>query len=435
MSKKIVLRKATRIEGNAHVHIEIENGRVLAARFLVEDFRGFETFLQGRRVEFIPHLVSRICGLCSASHQLAGIQAIEDALSVEVPPTVEALREIILLGEWISSHAFSYFFLTMPDLLSTKGDVFKLMSSHPLISGEAMALRRAGLQIVEILAKRSAHPVAMGVGHCPIPPTDDDMEKLFRTANDVKDRTARLVAKLAEMNLRQKTISAPPDLDLNCLIYNRNSGSRGPVFQVFDRSGGVKVEFPKADFEDHVSEMRADWTFAKFPYLTHLGFPEGIVLVGPLSRTFRKNGPLYDNELADLPLVQQLRRRDILNLESIDACRLLEIFWAAKRILDLITEVDLAQTGGPVDLKGSGKGIGVVEAPRGVLVHSYLIRRGCLDRMRLLVATQFNNPFMNFLLRDLAERHVVGDSLSREGEQLIGRCLRVFDPCLSCATH
>ena len=435
MSKKILLKKATRIEGNAHVHIEIENGQVLAARFLVEDFRGFETFLQGRRVEFIPHLVSRICGLCSASHQIAAIQAIEDALSVEVPDTVAALREIILLGEWISSHAFSYFFLTMPDLLSTKGDIFKLMSSHPLISGEAMALRKAGLEIVEILGKRPAHPVALGVGHCPLPPTEEDMEKLKKTAHEVKERTARLVAKIAEMKLRQKTISVPSDLDLNFLLYESQSGSKDPAFQVFDRSGAVKAEFPKQDFEDHVSEMRAEWTFAKFPYLTRFGFPEGIVMVGPLSRTFRKNGPLYDNELAELPLIRQLRRRDVLNLESIDACRLLEIFWAAKRILSLIEKLDLTRTGGPVDMKGSGKGIGVVEAPRGVLVHSYLIRRGCLERMRLLVATQFNNPFINFLLRDLAERHVEGDSLSPEGERLIGRCLRVFDPCLSCATH
>jgi len=77
----------------------------------------------------------------------------------------------------------------------------------------------------------------------------------------------------------------------------------------------------------------------------------------------------------------------------------------------------------------------VVEARRGVLVHSYLVSRGTMERMRLLVATQLNNVHINLVLRDLAERHVNRDGLSDVGEQTIARCLRVFDPCLTCASH
>jgi coenzyme F420-reducing hydrogenase alpha subunit len=88
-----------------------------------------------------------------------------------------------------------------------------------------------------------------------------------------------------------------------------------------------------------------------------------------------------------------------------------------------------------VDLKASGQGIGVLEAPRGILMHSYLVNQGKIERMRLMVATQFNNAYINLLLRDLAEKHLNGDSISPEGEKLVGRCVRIFDPCLSCATH
>ena len=88
-----------------------------------------------------------------------------------------------------------------------------------------------------------------------------------------------------------------------------------------------------------------------------------------------------------------------------------------------------------VDLAGSGRGIGVVEAPRGVLVHNYLVNRGTIEKMRLLVATQFNNAYINLVLRDLAESYVNGNGLSGAGEQIIARCVRVFDPCLTCATH
>ena len=71
MSKKISLKRATRIEGNANIHIEIEDGQVKGTRFMVQEFRGFERFMRGRRVEFVPHLVSRICGLCCTAHQVA----------------------------------------------------------------------------------------------------------------------------------------------------------------------------------------------------------------------------------------------------------------------------------------------------------------------------------------------------------------------------
>jgi coenzyme F420-reducing hydrogenase alpha subunit len=58
-----------------------------------------------------------------------------------------------------------------------------------------------------------------------------------------------------------------------------------------------------------------------------------------------------------------------------------------------------------------------------------------MEQMRLLVATQFNNAYINLVLRDRAERHVNADGISEAGEQTIARCVRVFDPCLTCATH
>jgi coenzyme F420-reducing hydrogenase alpha subunit len=145
---------------------------------------------------------------------------------------------------------------------------------------------------------------------------------------------------------------------------------------------------------------------------------------------------LDEPELADFELTQALSNPAALHLDYLDECRLLEIFWAAKQILNRIDQVDLTQMEPDgVDLEGSGRGIGVVEAPRGVLVHNYLVNRGAIEKMRLLVATQFNNAYINLVLRDLAESYVDGDSLSEAGEQIIARCVRVFDPCLTCATH
>ena len=433
MSKKILLKKATRIEGNADIHIEVENGRIKAARFMVEDFRGFERFSQGKRVEFIPHLVSRICGLCSAAHQVASLKAIEDALGVVVPTSVKSLRESIVLGEWINSHALSYFFLSMPDFVGAAGGVFELMNTHQEVTEEAFALRKAGQRIVQLLGKRAAHPVAMGVGRFLISPTADELQEVIDIALDVKKRTTKLINQTDKDFLNQKNLVLPPDQEVLFLTYDNCPGQ--DVFRAYSRNGEVRGTFSRDEFEDNVSEMRAEWTFAKFPYLKHFGFPAGIVLVGPMSRSYLKGGFLDEPEILRFKLASLLQDRSSFSLESYDVCRLLEIFWAAERIIQLLNGVDLSQMSVDVDFKVSGKGIGVLEAPRGVLVHSYLVNRGCIERMRLLVATQFNNAYINLLLKDLAERYLENDHISEEGEKLIGRCVRIFDPCLSCATH
>ena len=144
MSRTVLLKKATRIEGNADIQLDIRDGRLQSARFLVRDFRGVEKFLCGRTVDTIPTLISRICGLCSASQQVASLGAIEAALGVSVSPSVRALRRMILYGEWISSHALSCFFLTRPDYTGSSRGIFDLMEKEPDIAGTALAVRRAG---------------------------------------------------------------------------------------------------------------------------------------------------------------------------------------------------------------------------------------------------------------------------------------------------
>ncbi len=433
MSKQILFQKATRIEGNANIDIEVEDGRIKTARFLVHEFRGFERFIRDLRVEYVPLMVSRICGLCSASHQVASIKALEDALEVKTPRSVQALREILVLGEWISSHALSYFFLTMPDFTGASGGIFELMKSYPDIAEEAFALRQTGLRIVQLIGKRASHPVTIGIGQFLIPPTNRDLEEVLKIATDVKERAYRLINQVGNIHLQQNNISFPLDQQINFVSYDDRPGQ--DIFSVYSQTGKLILSFSREEFVNNISEMRAEWTLAKFPYLTRFGFPEGIMLVGPLSRSFQKGGLLDSSDLASFDLTEHLRNRSSITLESYDACRLLEIFLAAKRILGLLEEVDLSQMDAEVDFKVSGQGTGVLEAPRGALVHRYLINRGRIERMRLLVATQFNNAFINLLLRDIAEKHLDGENISKEGERLIGRCVRMFDPCLSCATH
>ncbi len=434
MSRKLYLQKATRIEGNADIHIEVQDGRVETARFMVQDFRGFEKMTQGKAAQSVPHMVSRICGLCSTAHQVAGLRAVEDALGIQVSASVHRLRQIAIYGEWIASHALSYFYLTLPDVLGEGMGIFDLMQDHPDVARDAFFLRKSGQRIVEIVGKRPVHPVALGVGRFNALPTPAELDEMRRIANDVKEAAGRLIGSLGAQSPREVQIPFPAEHSVNYMHYDGRPGQER--FRAYDRSGLLREEFDLETFGDHISEMRVDWSLAKFPYLSGLGFPDGILLVGPLSRLFLEGGVLGDPELARFELTEGLRDPAALSLDYLDECRLLEVFWAAKQILNHLDGVDLTELAGDgADLTGSGWGIGVVEAPRGVLVHSYTLNQGKMERMRLLVATQFNNAYINLVLRDLVDQYVDRDGLSAAGEQMVARCIRTFDPCLTCATH
>jgi coenzyme F420-reducing hydrogenase alpha subunit len=430
MSRKILLKQATRIEGNAQIHVEVENNKITVARFMVQDFRGFERFMQGRRIEYVPHMISRICGLCSASHQVASFRAIEDALALNVPLSVNKLRDIIILAERLSSHAFSYFFLSLPDFIGASRGVFELMKSHPDITRDALAIRKTGQDIVTAIGKRAIHPMSMGIGRFLSPIAPEDLHSVREMATIAKEKVRQLIHQVTDLLYSHEPIQFPSGFDVNFLTYSNTKDA----FYIYGRKGEQKMNFSRDSFEQNVAEMRAEWSLAKFPYLISSGFPEGIMLVGPLARSFVRGGFMDDDEIRSFPLARLLSDPDSLTLESYDICRLLEIFSVFKNILSIIDEIE-DEPGIEANIDQSGKGLGVIEAPRGVLIHSYLINRGSLEKIRLLVATQFNNAYINLLIRDLAEKHKASDRLTEEGEHIINRCVRIFDPCMSCATH
>lgn len=435
MKRQILLKKATRIEGNATIHIEIDQDRVQSARFMVEDFRGFEKLCQGKSIAYVPHIVSRICGLCCMAHQAASVRAIEDALEIEVSETVRNLRQAAVFGEWIASHALSYFFLTQPDVLGTKEGVFGLIQHYPQIAETAFSIQKAGSRIVELLGKRSVHPIAMCAGGLSAPPSSEDLNKIIEITRLVAQQVRQIISGLDRQSLPDRRVEFPPHSKINFLCYDENSGPQGRL-NVYASDGSCDDRFDVSTFEDHVSEMRVDWSFAKFPYLSRLGFPDGIFHVGPLSRAFLENSAINMPELEEYEIIHRARSSRGVHIEYIDVIRLAEIYWTAIKINTMLQDINLSDLRNvPVNPDESGKGIGVVEAPRGVLIHSYTINRGRIERLKLLVATQFNNPLINLIIKDLAEQHLEVGGLSESGQKAIGRCIRLFDPCLTCATH
>ena len=137
-TRQIVIDPVTRIEGHAKITIHFnDQGTVEDARFHVTEFRGFEKFTVGRLVWEMPGITSRICGICPVSHLLTSAKAGDDILAVEIPRTAENLRRVLNLGQWVQSHALSFFHLSLPDLLlgmdadPAKRNIFGVAEANP----------------------------------------------------------------------------------------------------------------------------------------------------------------------------------------------------------------------------------------------------------------------------------------------------------------
>ena len=176
MSKRIVIDPVTRIEGHAKISIFLDDtGNVSDAEFHVVEFRGFEKFCEGRPYQEMPGITARICGICPVSHLLASAKAGDAIMAVNIPPAAEKLRRMMNLGQFIESHALSFFHLSAPYFLwvgsaPPQRNLFGLIASNVEPAGAGIRLRQFGQEIIEILGGQKIDPSwgVPGAGRSPL---------------------------------------------------------------------------------------------------------------------------------------------------------------------------------------------------------------------------------------------------------------------------
>jgi len=206
------------------------------------------------------------------------------------------------------------------------------------------------------------------------------------------------------------------------------------------RDGGGALHFDgvaQADYEKYIQEEVKPWSYMKFPYFRALGNEHGWYKVGPLARV--QNCDTIPSPLADA------ERREFIDYTGgapmhaalgYHWARMIEMLHAAETIKDLLHDPDVLGH----DLMAGGErgyeGIGMIEAPRGTLIHHYRVGEDDLVTMcNLIVSTTHNNQAMNEAIRHVARRYLHGREISEGLLNHIEVAIRAFDPCLSCATH
>ncbi len=449
MSKRIVIDPVTRIEGHAKISIYLDDeGNVSDAEFHVVEFRGFEKFCEGRPYSEMPGITPRICGICPVSHLLASAKAGDAIMAVNIPPAADKLRRLMNLGQFIQSHALSFFHLSAPDFLlgwntpAAKRNVFGLIASNADLARAGIRLRQFGQEIIEILGGKKIHPAWAVPGGVRSPLTEEGRARIRAWLPEAYATTKiafDLFKKVLDSHKKEIQIFGNfPSLFMGLVDAEGTWEHHGGKLRFTDASGSVIADqLEPQKYYEFLGESVQASSYLKSPYYSPLGLPEGMYRVGPLARlnvAEQMGTPKAD---AELKKFKKFGKGAVASSFLYHYARLIEILACIERVeayledSDLLTE-DLRADAGINSLRG----VGCSEAPRGTLFHDYTVDRdGLLKKVNLIVATGQNNLAMNQTVAQIARHYVRGEEIAEPMLNRIEHGIRCYDPCLSCSTH
>jgi len=447
--KRITIDPVTRIEGHAKIVIQLDgNGRVTGTEFHVTQVRGFEKFTEGRPFYEMPGITSRICGICPISHLLASAKACDAIMGVRIPPVARTLRELVHFAQLVQSHALSFFYLSSPDLLLgmdsdvASRNVLGVIAVHPEMARDGIELRKFGLQIIEGMAQERVHPAWIVPGGVAAPLSSTVRDRILSdlpAAKAIADRTLRFFKNaLDNYKSEIECFGSAPTMHAGLVDGKGNLQLYDGMLRFRGRSGEiVEDEIAAEDYADWIAEASLRDSYLKAPYFKPEGFPEGAYRVGPLARinvADQCGTPLADAELVEF---HQRFGSPAHSAFLYHYARLIEIVHALEKIAQLladprILEKHVRATGGVNSLEG----VGMIEAPRGTLIHHYKVNeQGGIIWANLMVATGHNNLAIGRSVQQVSERYIDGNKLQEGMLNRVSAVVRAYDPCLSCSTH
>ena len=448
--RRVAIDPVSRVEGHGKVSILLDqDNRIHQVRLHIVEFRGFEKFIQGRPYWEVPVMVQRLCGICPVSHHLAASKALDLIVgATKLTPSAEKLRRLMHYGQMLQSHALHFFHLASPDLLfgfdSEPGrrNIVGIAATHPEIARMGVLLRKFGQEVIRVTAGKRVHGTGSVPGGVNRSLTSVERDGLLRDADQMVSWSAQAVGIVKDLHRQNPALydhfGAFRSNSLSLVAADGGLDFYHGRLRARDAGGGLIFDQQEVQgYERIITEAVKPWSYMKFPYLTALGAEDGWYKVGPLARV--SNCDHIGTQLAEAE-----RREFVAHCAALPAqatlayhwARMIELLFAAETLRDLLHDDDLEGD----DLVTSGErafeGVGVIEAPRGTLIHHYRVDENDLVTMaNLIVSTTHNNQAMNTAVREVARRYLDGRKLTEGLLNHIEVAIRAFDPCLSCATH
>jgi NAD-reducing hydrogenase large subunit len=358
------------------------------------------------------------------------------------------MRRLMHLGQILQSHALHFFHLASPDLLfgfdaeAAKRNIVHVAAVAPDVARKGVLLRKYGQEIIRHTAGKRVHGTGSVPGGVNKNLNRAERAELLGDIDTVIEWSRQAVALVKKLFAENAKLYASfGRFESNLLSLVRADGALDLYHGGLRASdaAGTKI-FDHADYQRYyelIHEEVKPWSYMKFPFLVEKGTVAGWYRVGPLARLAHCD--FVPTELAEA------ERREFKAFGGGAAlsaplgyhwARMIEMLHAAEGIRELLLDNDLS--GADLVVRGERqlRGVGVIEAPRGTLIHHYRVNEDDqIVSANLIVSTTHNNQAMNEAVRQVARQYLDGRTLTEGLLNHIEVAIRAFDPCLSCATH
>ncbi|MGO9014925.1 MAG: Ni/Fe hydrogenase subunit alpha [Dissulfurispiraceae bacterium] len=467
--KKISIDPITRLEGHGKIEIFLnDEGDVANTYFQVPELRGFEQFSVGRMAEDMPVITNRICGVCPEAHHMASVKALDMLFDVEPPSAAKKIRELVYMAFYVTDHTTHFYalggpdFIVGPDAPPSERNILGVIKKVGIdIARQVIDCRARNHHVIEKLGGRGVHLVAGVPGGWSKPVSEEERKEIEEIAKKNIDFALFSLKAFDDIVLKNPTYLdlVTSDIYMHKTYYMGTVDEKNRVnfydgmIRIIDPEGKELVKYHPKDYASHIAEHVETWTYLKYPYIRKIGWKgfvdgmdSGVYAASPLSRlnvADRMSTPKAQEHFERMYETFGSRKvngryQPIHHRLATHWARLVELLYAAEHMLELATDPEITSPNvRTIPGKIKGKGIGSVEAPRGTLTHDYESdERGVLTKVNLIVGTTNNYAPMTMSIKRAAEKlitkgRVVEESLLNKIEM----AFRLYDPCLSCATH
>ncbi len=448
--RRVAIDPVSRVEGHGKVTILLDDqNRVQQVRLHIVEFRGFEKFIEGRPYWEVPVMVQRLCGICPVSHQLAASKALDLVVGARpVTRSAEKIRRLMHYGQVMQSHALHFFYLASPDLLFgfdsdlNLRNIVGVAQAHPDIAKKGILLRKFGQEVIRVTSGKRIHGTGSIPGGMNKHVGRADRDLLRAEVDPLIGWAVEAVGIVKTLHAQNRAMydsfgSFPSHL-LSLVRADGAMDLYDGVLRVRDATGRILLDGASdQSYMALIEEEVRPWTYMKFPYLRSLGRETGWYRVGPLARV--QNCDFIPSPLAEIErreFVAWGKGSPVQATLAYHWARMIEVLHTVEVIKELLDDPDILAG----DLMASGprqrSGVGIIEAPRGTLIHDYTVGDDDLvTACNLIVSTTHNNQAMNEAVRSVARQYLDGKELTEGLLNRIEVAIRAYDPCLSCATH
>lgn len=423
-SGDITIENITKIEGNASLKVTIEDNAVKDLKFIIADYRRFyTTAVKGKPTIAVPSFLSRICGTCSVAHLFASLTAIERSQGIEVTEQTKLLRRLAYDGLMIRDHALHLYFFVLPDILGLDSildipDDDK-NSGHILLH-DSFDIKRLGTDITNVIIGAAIHAPLPTVGGFLRNPDGTKFPDLISRLEAIRPQVLRGIKTFFEWN-------ATLIRNSNYLCI-RNDKQFDFLEGEVVNSNGERIA--KTEFRNYLK-------YVQIPYSQAEGYEfsdtQKDYLVGSLARINLNKDLLHPRTKADLSN-NALYIFPSNNIYHNNLAQAIEILQCVDDAIDILKTIKIADEKPVKKPVQAGIGVGLVEAPRGILYHMAKVNdKGIIEDYDVVVPTAQNQINIENDLKDYFNKNLDKgeEALRVDAEKII----RAYDPCMSCATN